>query len=282
MQDFIIDVTEQDFQKEVVEESRKRPVVVDFWAAWCGPCRTLGPILEQLAQEGKGAWRLAKVDVDANPRLAQAFQVRGIPAVKAVKDGAIVDEFTGALPAPQIRAWLEPLVPGPEVELLEEARQHEKAGRQDEARALYERILADKPRQGDALFGLARIEAAEGDAALASRHLAMILPDDEKRLEREIASLRLQLDGGGLEEARRQVEENPEDLGAQVRLGKALAAAGEHEEALRTLLEVVKKSPGVGPGEEARVAMIEVFGAVGARSPVADHYRSLMAAELYR
>jgi putative thioredoxin len=282
MNDFIIDVSEKDFQKEVLDESRERLVVVDFWAAWGGPCRTLGPILEQLAEEGKGKWRLAKVDVDANPALAQALQVRGIPSVKAVKDGAIVDEFTGALPESQVRAWLEPLLPGPELEWLSEAKREEAAGKLDEAVALYERVLSEKTRQGDALFGLARIEAARGDEARATRHLAMILPDDAPRLAEEIASLRLRLAGGGIEEAQRQVRDDPEDLEAQVRLGRALAAADRHEEALETLLGVVRASPRVGPGEEARQAMLDVFGAIGARSPLADRYRSLMASELYR
>lgn len=282
MKDFIIDVTEQDFQEEVVEESRRRPVVVDFWAAWCGPCRTLGPMLERLAEEGAGRWRLVKVDVDANPRLAQAFQVRGIPAVKAVRDGEIVSEFTGAIPESQIRGWLQAFVPGEEADAVEEGREAEERGEREEARGAYLRALEIRPRQGDALFALARLEAAEGRAEEAERHLDMIMPDDASRLEKEIAALRLELAGGGLEEARKRVEEAPGDLEAKVHLGRALAASHDYEPALEVLLEVVRASPKVGPGEEARLAMLDVFGAVGARSELADRYRSLMAAELYK
>ncbi|HVF21363.1 MAG TPA: tetratricopeptide repeat protein [Mycobacteriales bacterium] len=107
----VLDVTEASFGVDVVERSRQVPVVVDLWAEWCAPCRQLGPVLEKLAVEAAGAWVLAKVDVDANPRLAQALGVQGIPAVKAVVDGELVAEFTGALPEAQIRAWLAQLVP---------------------------------------------------------------------------------------------------------------------------------------------------------------------------
>lgn len=107
----VIDVTEATFGAEVVERSRAVPVVIDLWAEWCAPCRQLGPVLEKLAVEAAGAWVLAKVDVDANPRLAQALQVQGIPAVKAVVNGELVAEFTGALPEAQVRAWLAQLAP---------------------------------------------------------------------------------------------------------------------------------------------------------------------------
>jgi thioredoxin len=107
----VFDATEATFQTEVVERSHDVPVVVDFWAGWCGPCRSLSPVLEKLAAEANGAWTLAKIDVDQNPGLASSFGVQGIPAVKGFVDGKVVADFTGALPEPQVRAWLQKLEP---------------------------------------------------------------------------------------------------------------------------------------------------------------------------
>lgn len=278
----IIDATESNFQEEVIEESHKRPVVVDLWAPWCAPCRTLGPVLERLAEEEAGAFLLAKVNVDENPAVSQAFQVRGIPAVYALLHGQVVDSFTGALPEVQVRAWLRGILPGPEAALLEQAAALQAEGKTKEAKALYEKVLEEKPRDGDAHFQLAKILAAEGSLDAAERHLGLILPDDATRLEKEIASLRLKMAGDGLEEAERAVEEAPEDREARLRLGKALAAAEQYERALDVFLEVLREGPKDSIGEEARAAMVEIFGAVGTRSELSDRYRSLMAAELYR
>src|SRR5690606_2707900 len=111
--DVVVDVGDASFDAEVIAESHRRPVVVDFWAAWCGPCRLLGPVLERLAAEASGAFRLAKVDVDASPVVSQLHGVRSIPLVKAFRGGEVVDEFVGALPEGEVRRWLEGFVPGP-------------------------------------------------------------------------------------------------------------------------------------------------------------------------
>ncbi|HLV61517.1 MAG TPA: tetratricopeptide repeat protein [Fredinandcohnia sp.] len=278
----IIDATDASFQADVIEESFRRPVVIDFWAAWCAPCRALGPLLERLAEEAGGAFLLAKVNVDENPALARAFHVRGIPAVHAVRNGKVVDAFTGALPEFHVRKWLEGILPGPEDALLAQAAELQAQGKVEEAEALYEKVLETRPRDGDAHFQLARILAARGEIDAAERHLGLILPDDAERLEKEIATLRLKMAGDGLEEAERAVAKDPEDREARLRLGKALAAAEQYERALDVFLEVLRGGPRDEIGEAARAAMVEIFGAVGTRSELADRYRSLMAAELYR
>lgn len=162
----IIDVTEQTFSRDVLERSREVPVVVDFWASWCAPCRALGPVLEQLAEEADGAWVLAKVDVDGNPGLAQAFGIQGIPAVRAFKDGRDVAEFTGALPEPAVREWLEQLGPSPADLAYEEGAALETAGRLDEAADRYRRALAEAPAHNAAAVALNRVELALRTAGL--------------------------------------------------------------------------------------------------------------------
>ncbi len=281
----IVDVDSSTFAREVIEESGSRPVVVDFWAPWCGPCRVLGPILERLAEEHGGSFRLAKVNVDENEELASGHEVQGIPAVKAFRDGQIVDEFVGALPETQIRSWLERFVPGPADAKVDLGRSLAAEGRLAESRAAFDEALKLRPRHPAALLELARLDTADGDRAMAERHLDLMNPDEAPDLAQAVAELRLQLgasDRRSVEELEARTRQQPDDLESRVALGKALAAAGRHEDALRTLLEVVSLSPREGAGEEARAAMLAVFEAVGARSELADTYRARMSAVLYK
>jgi putative thioredoxin len=156
----IVDVTEETFAAEVLDRSREVPVVVDLWAAWCAPCRQLGPVLERLAEEAGGSWVLAKVDVDANPRLAQALEVQGIPAVRAFRDGREVAEFTGALPEDAVRQWLTQLGPSPADIAYEEGASLESAGLLEEAADRYRKALAEAPAHNDAATALNRVELA--------------------------------------------------------------------------------------------------------------------------
>ena len=159
--EYIIEVSETNFQNEVLAYSNKTPVVVDFWAEWCVPCRMLGPLLEKLAEEGQGAFRLAKVDVDENPNLAIRYGVSGIPAVKAFRNGEVVSQFVGAQPEPKVREFLRTLAPSPSDLSLEKGQSLYESGQWAEAEEAYRATLHANPDHSQALLGLAKCLLAQ-------------------------------------------------------------------------------------------------------------------------
>lgn len=279
----VIDVGDETFESEVVERSRRVPVVVDCWAPWCAPCRALGPVLERLAAEYDGAFILAKVNIDESPMVQQALRVQGIPAVKGFRDGGVVAEFVGAQPESAVRRFLEKLLPS-EADGLTGEGAALAATDGAAARAKFEQALALEPRHPEALLGLARLHAAESRDADALTLLQRVSPGAPvaREAERFAAELRTRADGTGDESAlRARVTAAPDDLEARLQLGRLLAARGRHEEALETLLEVVRRDPGFQDGA-ARKAMLDVFEVVGARAPLSEKYRSALAQTLYR
>jgi putative thioredoxin len=260
MQPVVIETTDQDFMQTVVEESKTRPVVVDLWASWCGPCRTLGPILEQVAEDHGGEFLLAKLDVDANPYTAGQFGVQSIPTVIAFKDGQPVDGFIGAIPEPMVREFVGKLLPSEADREAQEALEDERDGDLDDAETKYREALEADPKNRDARLGLGRVLVDTNRDDEARQTLMPLLPDaDADRLlaQLEVRSWANTTEAGTLASAKR------------------LAATGRYREALDGMLGALRDDP------DARQAMVEVFSVLGDDDPIVPEYRRRLANALF-
>jgi len=280
----ILDVGDHDFEREVLERSKTVPVVVDFWAPWCAPCRALGPVLERLAHEHAGAFVLARVNVDEAPAVSQAFGIQSIPAVKGFRDGALVAEFVGAQPEAAVRQFLTAVLPSEADRLARAGKARAAAGDAAGAAAAFHEALTHDARHPRALLGLTRLRAAAGEAAEALALLGRVPPGAPvaREAERLAAELRTRAESSADEPAlRARLEASPGDLDARLRLGRALAARGAYDDALAELLEVVRRERSFAD-DGARKAMLDVFELLGADDPLTERYRSELARVLFR
>jgi len=284
MSQWTIDVNEENFEAEVLARSIEVPVLVDFWAEWCGPCKVLGPVLEKLAGEYAGQFILAKVNVDENQQLAGAFGIQGIPAVKLFRDADLASEFTGALPEPMLREFLGKFLPTATDKEALSAAELEAQGKADEAKSAYQAILAADPNHAKALLGLARLAMNAGDNDAARNYLdqVSIVADERKEADRLLARLDLQAGGSANEAAlREKIKADPNNLEARFELAQTLAGMEKYEAALIEFLAIVKADRKF-KDDGARKAMVQIFEVLGGEDPLTDKYRSELASVLFR
>lgn len=282
----VFDATTAAFEQDVIQRSRSVPVLVDFWAAWCGPCRQLGPVLEKLATEYNGAFVLAKVDVDAEQQLAAALQIRSIPTVMLVKDGQLVDGFPGALPEGQVRQFLghygiQPAEPGEEQAVA--AAEPAERDPQAEVARLRE-ALAATPEQDELKLDLALALIASGETAEAGALLeklpANLAADDRARTARARLAFAARLDGAPARaELERRLAADPGDHAARHLLGIRLIAEGHAESGLRQLLELLERDRQYAGGLP-RQTLLEAFQVIDDAALVGA-YRRKMASLLF-
>ena len=276
----VLEVTDATFQAEVLDKSRDVPVVVDFWAPWCGPCRMLGPVIERVAGSYGSQVRLVKLNTDENPRIATQFRIQSIPAVKAFRNGQVVREFLGAQPEPQVKAFFQSLLPS-EAELAA-ARAQEAAAKGDSAGAerTYREILGKTPANPDAVVGLAGILIARGDRAEAAEILERVPADRRAKVLRHrlfLEDFRAKHAG---EDIAGEAAANPRDPRARYRHGVLLAANSQYERALDELLESLRLNKTFAEGA-ARKAILAVFDILGLESPVTREYQRRMSQVLF-
>ena len=284
------DATTQSFAADVIEASQQTPVIVDFWAPWCGPCKQLAPILEKTVRDAGGKVALVKVNIDENPEIAQQLRIQSIPAVFAFDKGQPVDGFMGAQPESQVKRFVErltgPIGPSPLDQALEQAKQALDAGDHASAGNIYGQILRQVPGESAAIAGLVRCLVAAGDLAEA-REMVDGLDDDalkDAEVEGAIAALALAEQageaGGDSAALQARLARDPDDHEARFDLAMAHHGAGRSEQAIDELIEIVRREREWND-EAARQQLVKLFEALGHADPVTVAGRRKLSSILF-
>lgn len=288
--DLIKDSDTDSFVQDVIDVSMQVPVIVDFWAPWCGPCKTLGPMLEKLVKRAGGLIRMVKINVDDNKSLAAQLRVQSVPTVFAFKDGRPVDAFAGALPESQIQAFVDKLIGDakPPIEAaLEQAQEALKLGEGLAAEQIYTTILGEDPTHIPAFAGVIRAIAVQGDFARAREMLARLDAPTlaNSQVMQAISALELAEEasatsGTDLTDLQTQVDKHPKDMEARFTLAQALFAAGDTESAISNLLEIVRVNRAWND-DAGRKQLIKIFDTLGPTDPITVDARKRLSAVLF-
>lgn len=290
----VMDGSDRTFMADVIKASETQPVVVDFWAPWCGPCRTLGPIIEKAVDEAKGAVKLVKIDIDQNPAVAGQLGVQSIPAVIAFRNGRPVDGFMGAIPESQVKAFLgrlkgdgaDPDAGPTSAELIAAAEESIDAGDPTGAAELFAAVLSQEPENVEALAGLAKCYLKLGDLDRA-KQIADMIPADRRKAP-GVSALFTTLDLAShvaepdeALELETRVRNSPGDLDARFELAQLLSGQGKHDRAADQLLEILEKNLNWREGV-AKEQLLKIFEAAGPKSDVTKEGRRRLSALLFR
>jgi len=282
---WVFDTTEQDFEKQVLEQSKTAPVLVDFWATWCGPCRILGPLLENAVEERHGEVLLAKVNCDENPNLSARYSIQSIPTVLAFVDGELANGFMGALPQEAIRQFIEEVLPKETDKLARKAEELALKQRWEEALQCYREALRSDPTHPASLIGqlgvLIRLERwPEAEEVYEKMPGLLQIRDEVQNLRTRLELGRAQAAGLSIPDLRIKLQADPDDLESRDQLASLYAAKQQYREALEEWLTIVKRDRRF-KDDGARKRMLQIFELIDPRSPLAEEYREKLARVIY-